>query len=68
MDNYSINPTKSKAAAELLKKLSDYDIILTGVYGLDQRPARDFGITNELMSFIDKLIKNNKCIITHTLK
>ena len=64
MDNYNINPADSRAVTEVLKKLSDYDIVLAGVYGLDQRPTRNFGITNELSSFIDKLTKDNKCVIT----
>ena len=64
IDNYNINTSNAKACNDLLKKLSDYDIVLTGVYGLDQRPARNFGITNELSAFINKLTENNKCIIT----
>ena len=64
LDNYNIDPSNTKYADELLKKLSDYDVVLAGVYGLDQRPTRDFGITSEMSSFIDKLLKNNKCIIT----
>ena len=63
-DHYVINPSDSKSANELLKKLAGYDLVLAGVYGLDQRPTRNFGITDGMSSFIDKLVKDNKCIIT----
>jgi beta-N-acetylhexosaminidase len=63
-DNYCIDPTDSAACNNLLKKLPDYDIIITGVFGLDQRPNMGFGIKPELNDFIDKLAGNKKTIIT----
>ena len=62
-DHYVIIPGDS-TMPDLLKKLAGYDIVLAGVYGLDQRPNRGFGITAELTSFIEKLVVNQKTIIT----
>ena len=62
-DHYVVNPADSTTTG-LLKKLAGYDVVLAGVYGLDQRPNRGFGITDELTAFIDKLLGNQKTIIT----
>jgi beta-N-acetylhexosaminidase len=63
-DNYFLSPADTAACNKLLKKLPDYDVVITGVFGLDQRPNMDFGIKPELESFIDRLSKNKKSIIT----
>jgi len=63
-DHFMIDPSNSKYADSLLKKLTGYDIVIAGVYGLDQRPQRGFGITAEMASFIEKLADNQKTIIT----
>jgi beta-N-acetylhexosaminidase len=63
-DHFFIDPSDSKACSSLLKKLSNYDIVLTGVYDLDQRPNKGFGIKQEDDEFLEKLINNNKTIIT----
>ncbi|MBK9389202.1 MAG: serine hydrolase [Bacteroidetes bacterium] len=63
-DHYTIDPANTEAASLLLKKLTGYDIVLAGVYGLDQRPQRGFGITPALINFMDQLIKNQKTIVT----
>lgn len=63
-DNYIIDPANLEAATELINKLHDYDLVIAGVYGIDQHPYNDFGIKPELNGFIEKLINNNKTIIT----
>ena len=63
-DHYFIDPSDSAACNKLLKKLSDYDIVIAGVFGLDQRPNLGFGIKPGLNNFLEKLIVNNKTIIT----
>jgi beta-N-acetylhexosaminidase len=63
-DQYFINPSDSAASKTLLKKLSDYDIVIAGVFDLDQRPNLGFGIKPELKIFLEKLISKNKTIIT----
>ena len=63
-DNYTINPSDKEACSALLKKLSVYDIVLAGVYGLDQRPFKGFGITPEMTDFINRFVENQKSVIT----
>jgi beta-glucosidase-like glycosyl hydrolase/CubicO group peptidase (beta-lactamase class C family) len=63
-DQFFIDPSDSAACRNLLKKLSEYDLVLAGVFDLDQRPNMGFGIKPELNNFLEKLIINNKTIIT----
>jgi len=63
-DNYFLDPADTAAVRKLLKKLSGYDLVFAGVYGLDQRPNLGFGIKPELTGFIDSLISANKTVIT----
>ncbi len=63
-DHFTVDPANSEAASLLLKKLSGYDIVLAGVYRLDQRPQRGFGITPALIAFMDQLVKNQKTVVT----
>ncbi len=63
-DNYNINPADNEETDSILKKLTGYDIVMAGVYGLDQRPQRGFGISAGLISFLDKLIYNQKTVVT----
>jgi beta-glucosidase-like glycosyl hydrolase/CubicO group peptidase (beta-lactamase class C family) len=63
-DQYFIDPSDSIACKALLKKLSGYDLVIGGVFDLDQRPNMGFGIKPELISFLEKLILSNKTIIT----
>jgi beta-N-acetylhexosaminidase len=63
-DQYFINPSDTIASKALLKKLSGYDLVIGGVFDLDQRPNMGFGIKPELIRFLEKLILSNKTIIT----
>jgi beta-N-acetylhexosaminidase len=63
-DHFIINTSDVSACDELLKKLSRYDLVIAGVFGLDQRPNMGFGIKSELVEFLDTLIGKNKTIIT----
>ncbi len=63
-DNYFIDPEDIKAVNDLLGRLSDYDIIIAGIYGLNQRPQSGFGIKPESTEFIKRLIDNHRTIIT----
>lgn len=62
-DNYVLDASDTTACNKLLKKLKNYDLIITGIFGLDQRPDLGFGIKPGLIAFIDKLISGNKTII-----
>lgn len=63
-DNFFFNPSDTTNPDDLLSKLSDYDIVIAGVFGLDQRPYRGFGIEPGVENFINKLVAKNKTIIT----
>ena len=63
-DHFIINPSDTAASNRLLKKLDGYDLVIAGVFGLDQRPDKKFGIKTELVKFLDKLTEKNKTIIT----
>ena len=63
-DHFTIDPSDAVSTTELLRKLSGYDIVIAGVFGLDQRPHREFGITRELAAFLEKLTQSQKTIIT----
>jgi beta-N-acetylhexosaminidase len=63
-DSYYIDPAKTADAQKLLKKLSGYDLVIAGVYGTDQRPNRDFGISSDLIKFINDLTGGTKTVIT----
>jgi beta-glucosidase-like glycosyl hydrolase/CubicO group peptidase (beta-lactamase class C family) len=63
-DHFTIDPSDAVSSTELLRKLSGYDIVIAGVFGLDQRPHRKFGITRELAAFLEKLTQSQKTIIT----
>jgi beta-N-acetylhexosaminidase len=63
-DHFFINQSDTAAFTGLLKKLSGYDIVITGVFDLDQRPNMGFGIAPEMSRFIDELVTRNKTIIT----
>ena len=63
-DHFTINPSDTSACDTLLKKLAGYDLVIAGVFDLDQRPNMEFGIKPELADFLDKLTSKNKTIIT----
>ncbi len=63
-DHFIINTSDTAAINELLKKLAGYDLVIAGVFGLDQRPNMEFGIKSDLIEFLDELIVKNKTIIT----
>ena len=63
-DHFLLDPSNREACNDLLKKLSGYDVVIMGVYGLDQRPNMDFGIKPGLIDFIGKLVEKNKTVIS----
>jgi beta-glucosidase-like glycosyl hydrolase/CubicO group peptidase (beta-lactamase class C family) len=63
-DHYNIDTENSEGISELLKKLKGYDLVIAGLYGIEQRPDRGSNITDGLTGFIDSLISENNTIIT----
>ena len=62
-DNFTVDPSDQKIADSLLIKFQDYDLVIAGIHGLDQRPGSDFGVTSSLVRFIGRLTEKNKTII-----
>ncbi|MCU0461727.1 MAG: serine hydrolase [Bacteroidales bacterium] len=62
-DHFFIDPSKPNAVSELIQKLSGYDVVIAGVYGIEQRPARESAITSALTSTIDQLTSNSRCVV-----
>jgi beta-glucosidase-like glycosyl hydrolase/CubicO group peptidase (beta-lactamase class C family) len=63
-DHFNIKTSDFSACDSLLKKLSGYDLVLAGVFDLDQRPNMEFGIRTDLSEFLEKLTGKNRTIIT----
>jgi beta-N-acetylhexosaminidase len=63
-DNFSVDPSDAHECDSILKKLAGYNLVIAGVFGLDQRPNMEFGIKPALAEFLDKLIEKNKTIVT----
>jgi beta-N-acetylhexosaminidase len=64
-DNYFIDTLNRKNVNDLLKKLGKYDLVIAGIFNTDQRSANNFGIPEDLDSFLIKLNTSNRCIITY---
>jgi beta-N-acetylhexosaminidase len=62
--SFCLNPGDTAAVRALLKNIQGYDLIIAGIYGLDQRPGKNFGVTPSLDHFLTQLIASNRCIIT----
>lgn len=63
-DNFFADPKDEKALEVLLDRLTEYDIVIAGIYGLNQSPQSGFGIKPEMERFISKLINKHRTIIT----
>jgi beta-N-acetylhexosaminidase len=64
VDNYTADLSDTAACRILLGKLEGYDMIIAGVYDLNQYPNKNFGIKPGLDAFLDKLVHHNRTIIT----
>jgi beta-glucosidase-like glycosyl hydrolase/CubicO group peptidase (beta-lactamase class C family) len=64
-DTFSINPGDSIRSDELLGKLSDYNLVIAGVFDTDQRPNVNFGISQGLNDFLRKLTEKNRTIAAY---
>ena len=64
-DTFTIDPANIEMSAKLLNKLTEYDLVIAGVFNTDQRPNLGFGIKPELNDFLGKLVEGNRTIITY---
>ena len=63
-DHFFLDPSDAEACAELIKDVSSYDLVIAGIFGLDQRPNMGFSIKPGLNGFLETLTERNKTIIT----
>ncbi|GMT44484.1 MAG: beta-N-acetylglucosaminidase [bacterium] len=48
----------------LLSRLKPYNLVIVGLTNLSQYPGRNFGITPDMLTFLQKLIASHKTIVT----
>ncbi len=63
VDVFRVNTATATATDQLLTKLRGYDAVITGIYGLSQRPDRNFNITDKLTGFLEKLVPATNAIV-----
>ena len=64
-DTFSIDPENRAESEAVLRRLTEYNLIIAGIFNTDQRPNMNFGIGPGLNSFIEKLTSLNNIIITY---
>lgn len=65
MDHFFLDMVGGEGYRNLLDKLKDYDLVITGIFGTDQRPAKGYGVNAGLDSLIRKLNRQNRVIVTY---
>ena len=63
-DDYNISVFTKDQVDSVLKKLENYDIVITGIFKTDQRSSVNFGIPPGLDNFLNRLNNQNRCILT----
>ncbi|MCD4682630.1 MAG: serine hydrolase [Bacteroidales bacterium] len=65
IDHYNILKTFSeKKAASILKKLSEYNLVITSIHNTNIYPHKNFGITAQSIDFINKIADSNKVVLS----
>ena len=64
-DYFFADTLGSEKEKRILEKLKDYDIVIAGILGTDQRKSAGYGIPEHLSEFIEKLNSQNRTIITY---
>lgn len=60
----SSSPTQTEID-RLLTESATYDLVLVSVHNTNQRPNRNFGLSNEAIVMINHLDNKNKVVLTH---
>ncbi len=64
IDHYSVDINGGEGYRSILEKLEGYDVVIAGIYGIDQRTGRGMGINAGLDSLVRKLNRQNNTVIT----
>ena len=62
-DHYFIDTENIQATEFALSRLKDYDLVIAGISGLDQRPSDAFGVTAGLSSIVSRLASLPRSVI-----
>lgn len=62
-DHFFIDPDDSKTSEAVFAKLDDYDIVIGGVTGLEQRPSGSFGVTPALREAVTRIASLKRSVI-----
>jgi beta-glucosidase-like glycosyl hydrolase/CubicO group peptidase (beta-lactamase class C family) len=62
-DHFFINPDDTTSTNSFLRKQNNYDLIIAGVFGLDQRPSAGYGIKPGLNNFLQKISFKDQLIV-----
>lgn len=54
-DHFYIDPENTQSADYIIKKLKEYDVVVTGVCGLTQKPGSSYGVTPALNNIVARL-------------
>jgi len=64
-DAFTADPSNHEQSEELISRLSEYDLVIAGIYNTDQRPGNNFGISRDLNPFLEKLVNGAKTIFVY---
>jgi CubicO group peptidase (beta-lactamase class C family) len=62
-DHFFIDPENQPAAEYVYSRLKDYDIVISGICALEQKPSFSFGVTPSLRSVISRLTELKGSVI-----
>lgn len=54
-----------KTIDRMLTKSNDFDVVMVSIHNTNQRPNRNFGLSNQTITMINLLNRNNKVVLTH---
>jgi beta-N-acetylhexosaminidase len=58
-----LDETSADKEKNMFDQLKEFNLIITAIVNLDQRPGKNFGISEKMRDFIRRLIENHKTII-----
>lgn len=64
IDHYSIDLIAGENYRSILEKLAGYDLVIAGIYGIEQRTGSGSGINIALDSLVRKLNRQNRTLYT----
>jgi beta-N-acetylhexosaminidase len=62
-DHFFINPANKQATDYTFTMLKNYDLVIAGICGLDQKPSASFGVTPALNNIFDRLTSLDHSVI-----